>query len=229
MALGKHWEWRSFGEFDGSVKAFIQSLDLVYRSEQPLIDTYLWTPGCSTNIKLRHDTLKFKRFIETRTPFECWLEDEADVYPFPLGLDTVVAIESALGIKLKDRPQVPTQRSQLIASLQSATPPVCEITVEKKRALHHWHLGVTSPVIVEMTAILAPERISTVALEHPQLAVLQAAFDISPFKVHSLNAHSLNAHSLNAHSLNAHSLNAHSLRPQNYLQALSRWASPTTD
>ncbi len=209
MAFGKHWEWRSFGEIDGSLKAFIQSLDLVYRSERPLIDTYLLTPGCSTNIKLRRDTLKLKRFIEARSPFECWLEDEADVYRFPLGLDTLVAIESALGIKLKNRPQVSTQRALLMASLQNATLPVCEITVEKKRTLYHWHLGATSPVIVELTAIHTPERISTVALEHPQLTVLQAAFDISPFK--------------------ANPLKAHSLRPQNYLQALSRWASPTID
>lgn len=155
----------------------IESLDLLAEPDQAITDTYLWTPDCPVNVKLRYGDLKFKRIIETDGDLECWIEDEGEMHPFPLSPAVVQELEKALAIILPEHPSTPLARDELLALLSSATPPVQTIVVEKRRALYALPICDPAPVIVEMTAIRSPVRTTTVALEHRNRECVQSARD----------------------------------------------------
>ena len=199
MAFGKHWEWRGFGEISDDLRARIETLSPLFASDRTLIDTYLWTPHTPVNVKLRLGDLKFKRLLESDGELECWLEEEDEICPFPLDADVVRRLGRDLAITLPEQQQTLVGRSGLLALLQNAHPPAQIIRAEKQRRLRVLPIGRTFPVIVELTEIIEPERITTVALEHGEIELVRRA-------------------------LGELSLQDSGLRPQNYLQALSAWA-----
>lgn len=179
MTVGKHWEWRGFGHVDEQIKQRIRSLPSLLDAEWQVTDHYLWAPGCPVNVKLRGNDLKLKRFLAARDGLEQWLEDEAELFPFPLAPALVAELASTLGVSLAHLPQVPLDQSHLLALLFNASPPVRLIAVTKKRWLYRLDAvegtRFDPAVLVELTDISAPERLTTIALEHPQVQPVQSA------------------------------------------------------
>jgi hypothetical protein len=206
MAFGQHWEWRAFGEVPQALRHRIGALPAWRDEPWDLVDRYLWAPGCPVNVKLREGDLKLKRFVEARDGLECWLEDQDEIYPFPLAAEIVEAVEKALGTRLPHRPGSPQGRAKLLELLAQATPPVRVLDVHKRRRLHELALpgetgaGRPAPVLVELARISHPQAIASVALEHPLAEAVREAH-------HLLGLGSIP-----------------SLHPGNYLQALAVWA-----
>jgi hypothetical protein len=200
MAFGQHWEWRGFGRIRADLRARIEAFDPLFASDRSLIDAYLWSPNCAVNVKLRLGDLKFKRLLEMDGDLECWLEDEREIHPFPLAADVVEKLGRALAVTLPEKQKTPVERNELAALLQNAQPPAQIFLVEKQRRLFSLPLEGADPAIVELTEIVRPERITTVAVEHVENAVVRRALAVL-------------------------GLPDRGLRPQNYLQTLSVWAT----
>ena len=165
----------------------------------PLVDTYLWTRDVPANVKLRFGDLKFKRLLDTDGDFQYWLEDEREIHPFPLDADVVHALEQALAITLPEIQRLPVGRNELGELLKTAVPPVQLQFVEKVRRFFSLPTVVGDPVIVELSDLVRPEPIHSVAVEHADIgAVRQALVQLG--------------------------LTDSALRPLDYLQALSIWA-----
>lgn len=203
MAVGAHWEWRGFGRLDEALKQRIRSLSSLLDVEWQATDFYLWAPDCPVNVKLRGNDLKLKRFLAARDGLEQWLEDETEVFPFPLDPAVVAGLCADLGVLPSVLPPTPLDQPGLLALLLSGSSPVHLIPVAKRRRLCWLSLSgnvqIDPPVLVELTEIAAPETLTTVALEHPQHAAVQGALD-------------------------ALGLSARPLLPLNYLQVLALWA-----
>lgn len=198
MAFGRHWEWRGFGDVEPGLRCRVLALPLWFAPDQPTDDTYLWTPHCTANVKLRYGDLKFKRLLESDGDLEHWLEDEAEVYPFPLEPGTMVELSKLLGTRQPPLSQA-VGRNQLADVLAAANPSFQTIRVEKMRRLHLWPQANQEAAIVELTEILAPEPITTLAVEHGDRASVRALISqLQP--------------------------EMGTLRKLNYLQALSCWA-----
>jgi len=200
MPFGDHWEWRGFGPVGVDFRTWFKTLPFLYPpSHNALQDAYLWTPSCVHNVKLRYDALKFKRFLERRGAYERWREDENDFLSFPLSPGCLRELEGLLHSRLPESPAQPVDRATLLALIARSDPPIRVITVRKRRQLTRWTpAGLDAELVLEWTRILEPETIETVALEHEDLGVLQAA--------HARLTPHLTA-----------------MRPMNYLQAISRW------
>ena len=200
MSYGEHWEWRGFGQTEADFRAWFKTLPFFYPpAEKPLRDDYLWTPGCVHNVKLRYDALKFKRLLEQRGKYERWLEDEREFLPFPLDAEHLQTLARLLAVRLPQIPSRPVDRSLFLDLIARADPPVYVVPVIKRRRLARWTpTGLSATIILEWTHIQQPERIETVALEHEDLEVLQAAHA-------QLSARLLR------------------IQPMNYLQAISQW------
>lgn len=198
MSFGRHWEWRGFGDVEEELRARVTSYPLYLQTEIPMTDIYLWTPRAKVNVKLRGDSLKFKRFIAREGVFECWLEDEAEVFPFPLSGEVLRRLGEALEITLPDTSPIPRTET-FLSWLRKVTPKVRVVPVEKQRSLHLMSVPKINPVIVELSEVLVPEIITTFALEHPQLPVLRTALaQFSPL--------------------------IQNLQPLSYFEALALWA-----
>lgn len=200
MSYGEHWEWRGFGQTEADFRAWFKTLPFFYPpAEKPLRDEYLWTPGCVHNVKLRLDALKFKRLIEQRGDYERWLEDTREFLSFPLDAEHLRTLARLLAVRLPEIPSQPVDRALLLDLIARADPPVRVVPVIKRRRLARWTpTGLNAIVILEWTHILQPEAIETLALEHEDLEVLQAAHaQLSPHLTH--------------------------IQPMNYLQAIGRW------
>jgi hypothetical protein len=165
-----------------------------------LSDHYLWADHCPTNVKLRAGDLKLKRFLGRRGDLERWLEDENELFPFPLAREIVQEAARALGVVLPRLPAQPLEREALLGLLAQAEPPVRVITVRKSRWLHRLDLPYgLAAVSVELAEVSLPKPTTSLALEHPDLSAVRWAKT-------TLN------------------LDRTGLRPLNYLQALALWA-----
>ncbi|RME86107.1 MAG: hypothetical protein D6775_00940 [Caldilineae bacterium] len=168
-----------------------------------ILDVYLWAPGAGENVKLRFGHLKFKRLLQRDGELECWLEEESEVYPFPLQPRVVARLAAALGVRFPSLPEVPLDHQGFTALLKETDPAVSRVLVHKRRTLHGLPLSSGEVVLVELTEILRPEAVITVALEHEQAQAVQAALDI----LHPVEA---------------------GLEAMSYLQALAEWAQGRT-
>lgn len=178
MAFGEHWEWRGFGRPVESLIRSIRSLPLKFPQPQEVTDTYLWVPGCSVNVKLRFEDLKFKRRLDARDGFERWLEDEAENHRFPLAPAVLEELKASLGISLRGVPAGAVDREKLEEIVKAAHPPVHFVRVEKLRWQYSWDdEGACSgqPVTVELAEIRRPETITSIGIEHPGLEALEKA------------------------------------------------------
>jgi hypothetical protein len=200
MAFGEHWEWRAFGQPPHDLLERILLIPPVLPDPWQVEDVYLYAPGCAANVKLRAGELKLKRFVARDGDLERWLEDPAEVYPFPLAPAVVVETAAALAVTLPVRPAQALDQQELLALLIQAAPSVQVIIVRKTRHLRTLPLPAVDPnVLVELAEISAPQTIFSIALEHPQAEpVCRARVQLE--------------------------LNQASLTPMSYLDALARWA-----
>ncbi len=199
MAFGVHWEWRGFGEIPAPVRVRIEALPLMFDRPQDVTDEYLWVPGSRINVKLRFSDLKFKRLVESSGCLERWLEDPDENYPFPLDRKILEKLAADLGIKLPPVPARAVGREAFLELMGGSEPPVKRVAVQKSRLQREWaQEDSIEPVIVDIAEILAPERLVSVGLEHPEADRVRAALDALGL--------------------------ARTLRPLSYLAALSAWA-----
>lgn len=170
MALGLHWEWRAFGQLSETLRRRIDSLPALLPEPWQLTDCYLWAPGCAANIKLRAGDLKVKYFLEATAGLERWLEDEKDIYPFPLAASILSQVSAALAVALPPCASAAIHRDQFLALLAAAQPPVKLVIVEKVRQFYQLDLeGGLDPALVELAWIGAPQAVASVALEHAEV------------------------------------------------------------
>ena len=178
MAVGEHWEWRGFGVVPSEARRRILTLpsQLVDPPWQ-LVDHYLWAPGCTMNVKLRGNAssgadLKLKRFVAAHAGLERWLEDEQEIFAFPLAWPVLQRVIDGLGISVPDALVSNAlarafDRPSFLKLLNVARPPVQVISVRKARWLQALPVpGQVTPVTVELAEITAPERVTTVGVEH---------------------------------------------------------------
>jgi hypothetical protein len=183
MAFGEHWEWRGFGGPPQGLRSAIESLPLLFPTSQDITDHYLWAPGSTVNVKLRLGDLKFKRLLETAGGLERWIEDEAENHPFPVAPDVLEKLAGALGISLGPLPASCPDRDALVRLLDAARPAVRRVSVSKTRWGRLWRGDTRGgedegrQVIVEIAEISSPERISSIAIEHPSRERVAAARD----------------------------------------------------
>jgi hypothetical protein len=183
MAFGTHWEWRGFGQLSSELRARIDALPLRFERPQEITDEYLWVPGSPINVKLRLSDLKFKRLLEVARGLELWLEDPAENYALPLAAPVVEKLAAELGIVVPALEAAALSREELLRLLDRAKPRVELVAVEKKRWQRSWsdrarpESGTEDAVTIEVAEISAPERISSVGLEHPRADRVQAALD----------------------------------------------------
>lgn len=177
MAFGKHWEWRGFGPISPALRQRITRLPLWYETPVPTLDVYLWRAGATVNIKLRGEALKFKRLLDRQEPFEYWLEDEAELIPFPLGTDALALLSEGLALSLPDPGHLLTRPDKFLRYLHEVAPDVVVVEVRKQRHLYHYAAPTSEPVIVELSEVLTPQDLTSLALEHPQLDTLKAAYE----------------------------------------------------
>ena len=167
MALGKHWEWRGFGEVS---ETFIERYGRLKRAFGPLKvrDLYIWTPGVRANVKMREGELgglKFKRLVERDGRFECWSEDAAELFAFPLqepGWQMLAAELAQAGLDIGSLPQQAPQSDEVAALLESAG---CKMVLVPKERGARWLPGPNGRVLVEWTAIHEPQPVLSIGLE----------------------------------------------------------------
>ncbi len=200
MTYGEHWEWRAFGQPPHDLQEHILTLPPVLPDPWLVEDRYLYVADCTVNVKLRAGELKLKRFVARDGYLERWLEDPAEVYPFPLAPAAVAETAAALAVTLPVKPERALDQAELLALLRRAAPSVQVIVVRKTRHLRTLPLpGVDPDVLLELAEISAPQAILTVALEHPQIDPMRRAQALL-------------------------GLDAASLTPMSYLHALPLWA-----
>ena len=202
MPFGDHWEWRGFGQTTATFRAWFHTLpSYLPTTDNELHDTYLWTPTCRHNVKLRYNALKFKRFLAREGMFERWLEAPDEVLPFPMAPEHLRQVEILLDVRLPELPTHPVDRDAFLALLARAHPPVHQVLVMKQRRLSRWRLPSGDEVLVEWTRLRQPRVQETVSLEHERLAVLARAYEGLASRLSGL-------------------------QPMNYLQAIAHWLSP---
>ncbi len=169
MAYGEHWEWRAFGPLSPDLLERILALPAIPPDPWQVTDRYLYTPGCTVNVKLRAEELKLKRCLGDDGELERWLEDPGEVFPCPLAPAALRQTAEALGVALARWPERPVDQAALLALLRQAQPAVQTVEVRKTRHLRALALpDAGSEVLVELAQISAPQAILSVALEHPQ-------------------------------------------------------------
>ncbi len=167
MPYGTHWEWRGFGTLDPEVEERIMRLPRAYPTPRSVTDQYIWTPGLTTNVKLRSwsggASLKFKRLLQNDAEIglQLWMEREDEDHQFPVTRGTIAELEDELNVELGVSGERCTYGS-LLAGLGSAR--VKLIPVEKLRWLFRWPSDV-GHVFVDLAELGRPVHTQTVGIE----------------------------------------------------------------
>jgi hypothetical protein len=178
MAAGTHWEYRVFGDLGAFVRMAVAGLpkkfgigDLGMRH----VDHYLWTSASDVNVKLRDDTLKFKRRLQAFDDgFELWTEHPDEAFSFPLAREAIefmqTHMQTTAPTELGDAPTY----AAFEAALPSFDPPVRVVSVDKRRINYALEEG-GHPLLLEVAEILAPTSTWSLALESADLGPNPAA------------------------------------------------------
>jgi hypothetical protein len=187
MATGEHWEWRGFGTLTPDVRRQVEALKKQFgprdqgRTEA---DLYLWTPACTTNLKIRVDgTLKVKRHMRSEPDgVEQWLEDPREVFAFPLDHGALAALERDLQTSLPADvwSEVPIDVPRLLThALPRAVPAVESVCISKHRLQRIWRAAGKHVFVEHATVRLPTRELESVALESAHAdAVRQARDDL---------------------------------------------------
>ncbi len=213
MPYGDHWEWRGFGTItSGFAKRFF--LLPAFYEKQFIIDEYLWIPGMGVNVKFRKGAesgLKFKRLKKTDGDFEVWLEDEDELFEFPLNSEAWNALSDMLAnvdISLPPHPTPTPDRETTSEILQDLG---CKIiTVEKERETRKLEKS-EGAILLEWATVKKPQHCTSVGLEtwaeNPEADLTDER------ALHLLED-----------TLSTLKIDEEPLRPMNYLDAIKTWA-----
>lgn len=178
MAIGEHWEWRGFGKPAERLRSRILGLPAKFPHPQEVLDEYIWSPGgrCGkghANLKLREDSLKWKRLRAKKGSLEMWNEDPAENHGFPLGPDVIAKLLGDLGLARREAASA-ANRMELLELIRSLAPAARVIPVRKKRWQMEWEPGGAT---VELAEIFVPESVTSIGLEHPETRKVEEARD----------------------------------------------------
>jgi hypothetical protein len=188
----------------------------LFSSPDVVMDQYLWVPRSTINIKLRTrngGSLKLKRLERTEpaTGIELWVERPDEEYAFPISPDVVSGLWRNLNVTLPS-PTEPLDRARLLLLLEEAREQIQLISVKKRRETRE-HVSPGGPLLVEITCIEHPERVSSISVEDG----FGLATDTENMRV--AEAHDAVAEVVNTFGL------ARWFRRMNYLEALELWSA----
>lgn len=213
MAYGKHWEWRAFGGISPRFAKSFLLLPTLYDSHE-VIDDYLWIPGLEVNAKFRkgvEEGLKFKRQEQKKGNFEIWIEDEEEIYEFPLDAEAWKSLNTMFEnteINLPEYPATPPDRETTANLLEEAGCKILTTTKQRETRMLEMKNGT---VLVEWGIISSPQQCVSIGLETwSQSETANLADD------DALNTLKEALRKLN--------LDAEPLTPMNYLDAVKQWA-----
>lgn len=214
MAFGLHWEWRGFGGIDSKFAERYSKLNKVI-SEYSVVDCYLYAPGLETNIKIRkgaENGLKFKRPGKVMGNYEQWLEDENEIFDFPLSKKAQkLLMESFKSTELNYKGSFPRRISNEEHTISWLKDIGCRvIEVQKKREIRKW-ISPEGSVLIEWTCLFKPQPIISVSLEsgsfdNPESQIALEYLDILKSAYQDFG------------------LNEKPLCTMNYLEAVAIWA-----
>ena len=215
MAEGIHWEWRAFGRPGPGFPSLFRGL-APHLQTLTVQDFYVWTPGLSTNIKIRRgaeEGLKFKRLLAEEGALQCWQEDPAEFYPFPLhraAWYTLAQELAAAGLDPGPAPESPVERPQLEAHLARIG---CRTIRVKKRREARLFAAAQGSVVVEWAQIEQPQALDSIGLENAAPAAGASACS------------SAEAVDAVAAAVAALGLHKDALRVMSYMDAVAAWAA----
>jgi hypothetical protein len=187
------WEWWSFNKtFHKSFFNMIQKFPVKFDRPTKMTDNYVWTPGCSLNIKLREEDLKIK---ELKSSQPCHIDDisgptiyveqwTAEVFNFPIS--TFLMKRIGKGLNISNLPgSLPSveDKERFIALLQSKSNSVRVLSVSKQREQRLLPIDEVPKakkelgelVTVEISHLTGPEDVYTLCIEHSSIDKVIAA------------------------------------------------------
>ncbi|MDR8392608.1 hypothetical protein NC796_15740 [Aliifodinibius sp. S!AR15-10] len=213
MAYGEHWEWRGFG---GISPRFAKAYLLLpgFYDTHTVVDRYVWIPGLDVNAKFRkgeESGFKFKRLKQQQGNFEVWLEDEDELYEFPLEPEAWGALGQMLqdvDIELPSYPATPPDREDTARILEDVGCKIISVTKEREtRKLEN----TDGTVLVEWASIKSPQPCTSIGLE-----TYSDESDVDLSNEQSLH--------LIKEALDYLDIQNQPLLPMNYLDAVKQWA-----
>jgi len=168
MADGTHWEWRAFGEVSNAMIIQLSALDKHYgRDDIGLAhtDEYLWSRDCIANVKLRENSLKFKRLLRTDGGFELWTEERSEAFEFPLSEQAIGFLGQQMAVQVPPDATIWAQsQRELVRALESFEPRVHLVSIRKFRVQYDLPLD-DETLIIELAEIHQPNHIWSVSIE----------------------------------------------------------------
>lgn len=214
MAYGMHWEWRGFGSISSRfARSFLLLPD--FYDTHDVIDHYVWIPGLEVNAKFRkgmESGLKIKRLKQKDGDFEVWLEDEDELFEFPLepeAWESLAELLATVNISIPDYPSTPPDRETTSTILENAG---CEMLTVKKQRETRILEKTEGSVLIEWTAIQSPQALNSIGLE-----TWSDREDADMTDAQSLD--------LIKEAFALLNINEESLQPMNYLDAVKCWAN----
>ncbi|MDZ7693581.1 MAG: hypothetical protein U5K69_21095 [Balneolaceae bacterium] len=170
-------------------------------------------PGLEINAKLRKGAeggLKFKHQEQKKGPFEIWIEDEEEIYEFPLDGEAWKSLNTMFkntDINLPQYPATPLDRETTVSLLEEAGCKILSATKQRETRILEMKNGT---VLVEWAIISSPQRCVSIGLETWS---------------QSETANLANDDALNTlkEALRKLNLDAEPLTPMNYLDAVKEW------
>lgn len=214
MPYGSHWEWRGFG---GVSARFVE----IYTELEPAIalhsvqDRYIWIPGLEVNAKFREGVesgLKFKRIQKNEGDFEVWLEDEDEMFEFPLSDNAWNTLKTILLNTKLDLPGTPPPSFTQEETEQWLVRAGCKIIgVHKERESKLWK-GENGLALVEWASITKPQSIISIGLENYSEEGAEDLTTDEDKQTLEMAVHELGLSG------------DEPLRPMNYMNAVKEWA-----
>lgn len=168
MADGTHWEWRAFGELSDAMIIQLSALNKHYgRGDIGLAhtDAYLWARDCTANVKLRENSLKFKRLLRADDRFELWTEERDETFDFPLNEEAIGFLGQQMAVQVPpDSGLWANSQRNLVQALESFEPPIHLISVQKFRVQYDLPLA-GETLIIELAEIHRPTHTWSIGLE----------------------------------------------------------------
>ena len=170
----------------------IQELPVKFDRPTKMTDSYVWTPDCSLNIKLREEDLKIKG-LKSSQP--CHIDDissiptfveqwTTEVFSFPISTLLMKRIGKGLNISNIPESLPPVEdKERFIALLQSQSNSVKVLSVSKQREQRLLPIDEDLKankekgelVTVEISHLTGPEDVYTLSIEHSSIDKVIAA------------------------------------------------------
>jgi exopolyphosphatase / guanosine-5'-triphosphate,3'-diphosphate pyrophosphatase len=162
------WEWRTFRANFGPAEEKFRAL--APERVQTSVENYILDAASDANVKFRDDLLDIKQ-LERVNPDG--LEQWRPIFkaPFPLAAGAIARLRAALGLPDSAIPGDALSFDALVAALESVSPRIRSVRVNKMRTRYHIH-----GCVAELTDVVADGKpIRSAAIEDEDPAKVIAA------------------------------------------------------